>query len=307
MTTWLVTGAAGFVGSHVLDAIRAAEPGARVVRLVRPGSVVAGSSGVIHADLESAGAWQDRVAGLRPDFVIHAAGRTPPAAAVALYRGNVAATAYLLDALRRSGGPVRVVHVGSAAELGPVPTDQLPIDEDRLCRPADAYGLSKWAATRLGLDANGRDRLEVIVARPFNPIGPGQPPSQAFGRLARRLLRARDGEHLPVGDVTARRDFVDVRDVGRSLVALARAGRAGRIYHVGTGVSRTVGEGFACLLAESGRRIVLVPAAGAAPRPADSRASIERISADTGWRPSISFERSLRDLWASAGAARDVA
>jgi GDP-4-dehydro-6-deoxy-D-mannose reductase len=187
---------------------------------------------------------------VEPDVVIHAAGKTPPGEPDEFYRRNTLATLHLLDALRTTSRRVRVVLAGSAAELGPVPVELLPVGEDHPCRPAGAYGLSKWLATCAGLAA--KPPLEVVVARVFNPIGPGIPPSQAFGRFATTLAGG-SSEVLTVGNLEARRDFVDVRDVADALIALARTGRPGGVYHVGTGRSRRVGDGLDYLLRRCGR------------------------------------------------------
>src|SRR5205814_9617568 len=120
-----------------------------------------------------------------PEVILHLAGRTTAADADAFYRDNTLATVHLLDALRDRGRPARVVLAGSAAELGPVPVEDLPVGEDYPCRPIDPYALSKWFATYAGRTAG--PPLEVVAARVFNPIGPGLPASQAFGRFADRL------------------------------------------------------------------------------------------------------------------------
>ena len=160
--------------------------------------------------------------------MIHTAGRTPPAPDEELYRANFWATIHLLSALRSITKPARVVLSGSAAELGPVDPDDLPVDETYTGYPRDAYGRSKYLATSAGLAE--RSPLEVMVARVFNPIGPGTPPTQAFGRFADRLTDPdADPLDLVVGDLDARRDFIDVRDVARAMIALAlqRPGRTG--------------------------------------------------------------------------------
>ncbi len=239
------------------------------------------------------------MAELRPGVVFHLAGRTPPARPEEFYRDNTLATVGWLDALRGVGQPVRVVLAGSAAELGPVPVADLPVGEDWPCRPRDPYGLSKWLASAAGLAA--RSPLEVVVARVFNPIGPGLPASQALGRFARALAGGDGALTLTVGDLDARRDFVDVRDVADALVALAARGEPGRVYHVGTGRSHRVGDGLDRLIALSGRRVAVEvdPAFGRPTGPNDSRADIRRITAEVGWSPRISWNQSLADLWAS--------
>ncbi len=187
---------------------------------------------------------------------------------------------------------------------GPVPERDLPASEDLPCRPVEGYGLSKYLATVAALAA--RPPIEPIVARVFNPIGPGLPRSQAFGRFASLLAEApgvtsvaTDPVILEVGDLEPRRDFIDVRDVARAFVALARSGRPGQVYHVGSGRSERVGDGLDHLIALSGRTVKIVtrPDLGTARGPRDSRANIRRICADTPWRPEIDWRRSLHDLW----------
>jgi nucleoside-diphosphate-sugar epimerase len=202
--------------------------------------------------------------------------------------------------LRHIGRPMRIVLAGSAAELGPVEPAHLPVDESYPADPVDAYGRSKWLATRSGLAE--RPPLEVMSARIFNAIGPGLPSTQALGAFAARLAEpGPDPLDLPVGHLGTRRDFVDVRDVARAMIAVARHGRAGQVYHVGTGSSRTVAEGLDRLIERSRRSVVLREDSALLrrPGPTDSRAAIGRIQSETGWQPSIPFEESIRELWDS--------
>jgi GDP-4-dehydro-6-deoxy-D-mannose reductase len=307
MPVWLVTGGGGFLGRHLLKELADGEtPGIEVVVLGRhlPRGCPAGS--FVEADLNEPGRLKRALAETAPEVVFHLAGRTRPADPEAFYRDNTLATVHLLDGLRDRNRAARVVLVGSAAELGPVADEDLPVAEDYPCRPADSYGLSKWLATTAGLAA--RTPLEVVTARIFNPIGPGLPSTQAFGRFAARLAEpGTDPLRLTVGDLDARRDFIDVRDVSRALAILAVRGRAGRVYHVGSGRSHRVGDGLDHLIRLSGRDVVVEVdpdlAAGRGPR--DSRADIGRIEAETGWRPQVAWRRSLEDLWVEArGRAR---
>jgi GDP-4-dehydro-6-deoxy-D-mannose reductase len=197
---------------------------------------------------------------------------------------------------------VRVTLAGSAAELGPVPATALPVSETHRCVPAEAYGRSKWMASVAGLAE--RAPLEVNVARVFNPIGPGMPPTQAFGDFAERLRSSeRDPLTLLTGDLDVRRDFIDVRDAAKAMVAVALRGKPGLVYHVGTGESRTVREGLDRLIGLSRRsvRVCTDPARRARKGPGDSRADIGRIVEHTGWTPSIGFEQSVADLWEEVG------
>ena len=185
----------------------------------------------VAADLAEPDALGRAVRAVAPDYVIHTAGRTPPAADEVLFQANFWGTIRLLKALRALNRRVKVTLAGSAAELGPVPPAKLPVAESYPPDPVDAYGRSKHLATIAALAE--WPPLEVTVARVFNPVGPGMPPSQAFGEFATQLLSpGSDPLPLVVGDLEARRDFIDVRDVARALIALALRGQSG------TGVSR---------------------------------------------------------------------
>jgi len=303
MAIWVITGATGFVGRHVLNALQreSAESSHSENKLIvlgrrRPADWPAAA--FVATDLNETNQLGETIRRIAPDFVIHTAGRTPPASDDELYRANFWATIHLLSALRSTRRPVRIVLSGSAAELGPVDAADLPVNEAHACNPIDAYGRSKWLATVGGLSE--RAPLEVMVARVFNPIGPGMPATLAFGRFAARLNDPDpDPLKLDVGDLDACRDFIDVRDVARAMIALAQGGRANLVYHVGTGRSCRVGDGLDRLVRLSGRtvRVRVDPALQGRRGPADSRADVDRIVAHTDWHPTISWEQSLEDLW----------
>jgi GDP-4-dehydro-6-deoxy-D-mannose reductase len=297
MPVWLVTGGSGFIGRQVLASLlsRTEIDAIAIGRRCPKGW---STKAFVSADLEQPDEVVGALTQVRPDVVIHSAGQTPPADSVSFYRANTLATVHLLDSLRALGRACRVVLAGSAAELGTVEAEDLPVTEDYPCRPIDAYGLSKWLATCTGLSA--RPPLETVMARVFNPIGPGQPVTQAFGRFAARLLEDKP-EPLVVSTLDSRRDYIDVRDVALALIALAERGQPGLIYNVGTGRSQQVGDGLARLIERHGRPVeVRVDERFAAGGPSDSRAQIARIVSHTGWEPTIAFAQSLDDLWDEA-------
>lgn len=301
MPVWAVTGASGFLGRHVLSVLRAEEPDARIVVIGRRCPTGWPVENFAAANLDDLDGLTKTVTALRPDVVLHAAGRTPPAPAQDLFQSNTRNTVHLLSALSAGGRRVRVVLAGSAAELGRAGTPGRPLDESTPCAPCDAYGLSKWYATLAGLA--WEEPLQVMVARLFNLVGPGMPTTLAIGRFAAALAApGSDPLRLSVGPLDARRDFLDVRDAARALVALAHAGRPGRLYHAGTGTSRRVGEGLEQLIALCGRSVVLEPASDVpiSNGPRDSRADCRRIALETGWQPLIPWEQSLADLWDEA-------
>lgn len=295
--TWLVTGASGFLGGPLMERLHSAG-----IPAVAAGRQMARGSSTIPMDLDDAESVARAIETVRPAVVIHLAGKVPPATPAAFFAHNVGGTHRLIRALESLDHPVRLIVAGSAAELGPVPTDRLPAAESTLCRPDTSYGLSKWFASRLALNAGGR--IEPIVARVFNPIGPGMPRSQAFGRFAALLVETPgDVVRLSVGDLDARRDVIDVRDVANALIALAQHGQSRQVYHIGTGHSVRIGDGLDELIALSGRRVEVVESSGPARGPRDSRADLKRIKTDTGWEPTIDWRQSLADLLDAARTA----
>ena len=265
----LVTGGSGFLGRHLLQSLQTAWGPQACVSSRSARRLPQGwpAERYIRADLGDREGLFVALNSIRPAVVFHAAGRTPPASAVQYMENNTKGTVQLIGTLEEIGLAARIVVVGSAAELGPVPIDELPVAEDYRGYSQDAYGRSKWLASAFALCA--RPPLEVIIARIFNLIGPGMSIDQAFGRIAACLALSRDiPVRLTAGDLDARRDFVDVRDAAIALIALALQGQTGRVYHVGTGRSRSIREGINGLVRRAGRPVILAsdPVARYGPR-----------------------------------------
>lgn len=288
----LLVGASGFIGRHVRD--RAV--GCEVVTVSR-------SRGVGEVCLDLAAATPKEVAGLirevAPDAVVNCGGATRGEAAE-LASGNVVAVAGLVAGLTLSPSvvPIRLVHLGSAAEYGQVPPGT-PITEFAAPRPVSPYGVTKLSGTEIVRAA----RLDAVVLRVFNPIGPGLPASTLAGRIAAAL---RGGEaEVRVGPLTACRDFVDVRDVADAILAAAGAdGPLPPVLNVGSGRATPLREVAARLTEHAGPdQSVVEDAAGGSARSAEvawQQADIGAIRRTLGWTPTTDLAASLRDLWEDA-------
>ena len=215
------------------------------MRACEPAPDVPGAR-VVTVDWSSAASLCAALADLRPATVIHCAGHNGRFSGApdleALYEANVASVWRLLEALRRGGQPARVVLLSSAAVYDPAaPT---PVAEDARLAPAAHYGSSKLVAERVAQAFRDHDGLPLIVGRPFNVLGPGEPPGSVTSELATQALAAARGARVTVGlrETVSVRDFVDVDDVARALVALAERGEAGCSYNICRGQAVAIDE-----------------------------------------------------------------
>lgn len=310
----LVTGADGFVGRHVCEALRAAghEPVA--------GVHATGSAGVtgdeIFLELRDPENLRAALARVRPDVVVHLAAQASVAAATSApleaFDVNAGGTLRLFEAIRaRSERPPRVVYVSSGEVYGARPAHELPLRENSAAAPATPYAASKLAGEAIALAWHASYGVPVVVARAFNHIGPGQSPRFAVPSFARGLAAIAEGGEpvLQVGNLEAQRDFLDVRDVARAYVALAERGADGEIYNVCSG--RPVA------LREILRQLITIARVPVEVRqdPALMRANDvpvaygdnAKLIAATGWQPSYALSRSLADVYADARAHLGVA
>ncbi|MEV4004198.1 NAD(P)-dependent oxidoreductase [Actinomadura sp. NPDC049753] len=291
MSRILLVGATGFVGRHVRA--RAAAAGFDVVAAGRSPGL-----GGLPLDLTAGpGAVAAAVRRVAPDVVVNCAGVTH-GSSTELVRGNVVAVANLLAGVAAAPGPVRLVHLGSAAEYGHV-VQGTPVSELAPPRPLGPYGVTKLAGTELVRAAG----LDAVVLRVFNPVGPGAPGTTLAGRLAAELRRtAGTGEDVRVGPLDASRDLVDVRDVADAVVAAVRArGGLPAVLNVGSGRATPLRDLATLLLRVTGARSRVLESAAGSDRSAGvawQRADIRAAGRALGWTPVTDLTTSLRDLWA---------
>lgn len=218
---------------------------------------------------------------------------------------NALGTLHLLEAARGLVAPPRVVLIGSAEVYGKVRPDQVPITEDTPLRPVTPYAASKVAAEFLGMQAFLAHGLPVLSVRAFNHIGPTQAGGFVVSDLARRIVDARrDGiKTLPVGNLSPRRDFTDVRDVVRAYRLLVERGEPGEAYNVCSGRDVAVEELAHRLLELSGADLSLETDPSLV-RPVDLpvlKGDPTKIERATGWKPEIPLDQTLTEVLTHAG------
>lgn len=277
----LITGAAGFVGRHLTEHLRAG--GHEVIGLDRAA-----------LDLCDGAATHAAVQEAEPDWIAHLAAEASVARSwedpKATIRNNLQATLSVLDA----AGGARVLLVGSGEIYGP--PRSLPVSEDHPFAPQNPYASSKAAADLVAAFY----AADVVRTRSFNHFGPGQSDAYVVATFARQIAEAEqrgdEGVTVRTGELAARRDFTDVRDVVRAYTLLLERAEPGA-YNVCSGVSRSAADILAALASESDVRVEsqVDPARVRANEVMEIRGSNDRLTEATGWRPEIPFEQTVRD------------
>ncbi|MEX2205463.1 MAG: GDP-mannose 4,6-dehydratase [Myxococcota bacterium] len=308
----LVTGAAGFVGSWLVPALRAS--GREPIGVHLPGLPRGDAPIEWHAcDLRDRRAVTALIAASRPSEIVHLAALASPSQAerdpLEALRSNYLAVDHLLAALAESAPRARLLFVSTGEIYGFAPSGARPWRESDPFRPQTTYAATKAAGERRIELAVERDGLDVVIARPFNHTGPGRPPIYAESSFAEQLARIERGQQEPVlrvGNLDAERDFSDVRDVVTAHLALLERGERGFAYNVCSGQPVRIGALLELLIARARvkPRVEVDPERWRPrPRGASSLAGDASRLRALGWRPSYALADTLEALLERARAS----
>lgn len=304
----LVTGGNGFVGRHIVEALRA-----RSDEVVVAGRSHDGADVDIPLDLADLANLSAAVEIAQANVIFHLAAQAfvPQATQAPLetYDANAMGTVRLLEAVRIAGEPFPLLIVASSAEVyGRPPPDAYPLRETMTPQPVTPYAASKLAAEAAALAAFRTYGTPVVVARGFNAIGPGQDARFVVSGFAAQLADVAAGEThaMFVGNLNAQRDFLDVRDLADAYVALAERGVPGEVYNICSGRPVAIKEVLRQLILAANVPVE-VREDPARMRPSDTPLSYgdpAKFQAATGWSAHTPLARSLRDAYEDAVARR---
>jgi GDP-4-dehydro-6-deoxy-D-mannose reductase len=307
----LITGITGFAGSHLAEYILAEHPGVEVYGLVRWRSRMDNIQGILDkivlkdGDIKDAISLRTVLDQVRPDRIFHLAAQSfvpsswkLPAETFAI---NALGEIHLFESVLSLKLQARIQIAGSSEEYGQVYPDEIPMKETNPLRPLSPYAVSKVAQDLLAYQYHKSYGLHTVRTRGFNHTGPRRGEVFVTSNFAKQVAEVEDGKREPVirvGNLEAKRDFSDVRDiVGAYWLALEK-GEPGDVYNIGTGRAYAMKEVLDTLLALSKVK-VRVEVDPERLRPSDVPILLSDCSKFhklTGWEPRIPFQRTMADL-----------
>ncbi|HIJ85560.1 MAG TPA: NAD-dependent epimerase/dehydratase family protein [Magnetococcales bacterium] len=286
----LLIGGKGFVGTHIH-------------------AMLCDTHEVIQSDRECDVRHQESLNQLirctKPHWVIHLAAVTTVRDSFkepdATHDINFLGTKNLLLALKQNNFSGRLLYVCSSEIYGIVDEADMPVTEAQALSPISPYAVTKIAAENLCCQWSQSELFHVCVARPFNHFGPGQSDRFVVSEFARQICEIKLGRGdgiLRVGDIDATRDFTDVRDVVRAYQLILERGKNGECYNVCSGIEVTVRHLMErlAMLAGITIRVQKDPARLRQSEQRRMRGSYAKLAQDTGWKPEIPLDQSLRDI-----------
>ena len=310
----LITGITGFAGSYLAE------------HLLSLGGYDVSGTYLIDASLKSVGAIKDKlrlvkvdlseeesVANLvkttQPEAIFHLAALTSPADSFnnpsETITNNISLQVNLLEEIRKNNLYPKILIVSSADIYGLVSQKDLPMDENTPMMPTNPYSVSKIAQDFLGYTYYTAYKLQIVRVRPFNHIGPKQSPHFVVSSFAKQIAEIEKGKResvLRVGNLEAKRDFTDVRDMVEAYVLAIEKGKVGEVYNIGSGTSYKISDILDKLISMSSSKI-RVEKDEDLTRPNDNPELVcnaSKFISLTDWKPKISIETTLRntlDYW----------
>ena len=301
----LITGSSGFVGGHLIDHLLSL--GDNDIYGTYRSEKPKGEGEHLHfkqVDLEKKEEVDALLDEVRPDRIYHLAAQSNVDQSIknpiATFHTNIDSQLNLLTSLKEKDmGETRILLVSSAEVYGFVTSSDLPVDEDTPYKPGNPYAVSKIAQDYIGFQYFLSYKLPLIRVRPFSHVGPRQSPAFVVANFAKQIAQIEKGGEkvIKVGNLEAKRDFTDVRDMVKLYAMLIEKGMPGEVYNAGKGEARSIQEILDTLLSFATVSIT-VEKDPSRMRPSDLPilvADPRKVKEITGWEPAIPLQDTLKD------------
>ncbi len=307
----LITGVSGFVGSHLAEYLVDKKNGDEIYgtylseESLRNVDSVKNNLKLTKIDLSNEQNVYELVEKIKPDIIYHLAALASVADSFSSPKepvvNNISSQINVLEAMRKSNLEKSKLLVVSSAEVyGDVSKENLPINEDTPFRPTNSYAVSKLTQDFLGLQYFLSYNLKAVRVRPFNHIGPRQSPGFVVAAFAKKIAEIEKGKReniLAVGNLEAKRDFTDVRDMVRAYDLVISKGEDGDVYNLGSGIAYKIKDILDKLLSMSNADIKIETDKSLF-RPIDNPELVcdsSKFKKITGWEPVIGIDKTLKD------------
>lgn len=306
----LITGITGFAGSHLAEYCLS-RGDAEVFGTIRWRSRteniehIKDEINLVECDLKDATSVKRALQKIKPDYIFHLAAQSfvptswhAPAETLVI---NIIGQVNIFEAVRELGIEPRIQLACSSEEYGMVYEKEVPITEDNPLRPLSPYAVSKVTQDLLGYQYNQSYGMFIVRTRGFNHTGPRRGHVFVTSNFAKQIAEIEAGKKEPVievGNLEARRDFSDVRDVVKAYWLALEKGIAGEAYNVATGKAYKISEMLDILLSFSSAKVE-IRQDPLRMRPSDVELLLgdaSKLRIQTGWEPEIPFEKTLADL-----------
>lgn len=289
----LITGISGFVGHHLLRELKA-----RNIDVYGLDILSSSTEGVITADIMDRKKLEGVVSEISPDCIIHLAAisSVDHEKVSAIYEVNFNGTVNLLSACINARKKPRFIYISSSLVYGSVSAADLPIDESFTVNPINHYGAGK-AASEMAVKAFGAEYdIPYTIVRPFNHTGPGQSDRFVVPKIINAFKRGDDT--IELGNIDIVRDFTDVRDIVKAYAALNENFKNGETYNISSGRGVSIHDIFEMLKSITGHDMKIIKKEYYV-RKNEIRSVVgnaDKLGKDTGWKPEITLEKTLRDM-----------
>lgn len=300
----LIIGAAGFVGNYLIDHIQKNCIWSIVVTKMPQEKILFDGIEICDLDILDREAIVELLSRVRPDYIYHLAAQSSvglswknPDLTMDV---NIKGTIHVLDAIRELDYKPRVLLIGSGEEYGHVKPEEVPIVEDSVLRPGNLYAVTKACQNMVGKIYNDAYDMDIISVRAFNHVGPNQAPLFVVADFCKQVAEIEAGRREPVmkvGNLSAKRDFTDVRDVVQAYILLMEHGKSGETYNVGSGEAIQISEILEKIIAMS-EVDIRVEIDKSRLRPVDVpiiEADVKKIFDCCGWKKTIDLETTLQE------------